>query len=118
VSRPRYLADNDLREQIIIGVLRRAPDVEFLRARDLGLANLPDAVVLAYAARQGLVVVSHDVNTMSATAYERLAAGQEIHGLLIARQTGNLGAVVDSLVLIATSSESEEWRGRVVFLPL
>ena len=34
MSRPRFLADHDLNEHIIDGVLRREPAVEFLRARD------------------------------------------------------------------------------------
>jgi hypothetical protein len=37
MSRPRFLADNDLNDAIAVGVLRREPAAEFARLRDLGL---------------------------------------------------------------------------------
>jgi hypothetical protein len=37
MSRPRFLADNDLNDAIVLGVLRREPAIEFKRPRDLGL---------------------------------------------------------------------------------
>jgi predicted nuclease of predicted toxin-antitoxin system len=118
VSRPRFLADHDLNEHLITGVLRRQAGIEFRRARDLGLQDRPDAEVLAYAAEQGLLVVSHDVNTMPAHAHRRLAAGLPLAGLLMVRQSDPVAEVIDSLVLIWSSSEAEEWQGHVVFLPL
>ena len=49
-------------------------------ARDHGMNMLPDAEILAYAAREGLLVVSHDVNTMPAAAFARLSAGGSFPG--------------------------------------
>jgi predicted nuclease of predicted toxin-antitoxin system len=118
VSRPRFLADHDLNEHIVAGVLRRAADVEFRRVRDVGLDGRPDPEVLAYAAERGLLVVSHDVNTMPAHARRRLAAGLPVAGLLMVRQTDPVAEVIDSLVLVWSSSEAEEWQGQIVFLPL
>ena len=115
---PKYLADHDLNDQIVDGVLRRVPSVEFLRLRDIDLSDRPDTEVLAYAAVHGLIVVSHDVNTMPASAYARLGAGNEMAGLFLARQSDPVAAIIDSLVLIQLSSDDAEWRGRVVFLPL
>lgn len=118
MSRPRFLADNDLNEQIVTGVLRREPLIEFVRARDIGFAERPDSEVLEYAASNGLVVVSHDVNTMPAAAYDRLAEGNDMPGLLMARQTDPVGPIIESLLLIWSASEVEEWSGLVQFLPL
>jgi hypothetical protein len=118
VSRPQFLADHDLNEHIVTGVLRHRGGVVFRRVRDVGLQDRPDAEVLAYAAEQGLLVVSHDVNTMPAHAHRRLAAGLTLSGLLMVRQTDPVAEVIASLVLIWSSSEAEEWQGQVVFLPL
>lgn len=118
MSRPRFLADHDLNEHIITGVRRRGAGVEFLRVRDVALDGRPDPEVLAYAAEHGLLVVSHDVNTMPAHAHSRLAAGLPVAGLLMVRQTDAVAAVIDSLVLVWSSSEAEEWQGQIVFLPL
>jgi predicted nuclease of predicted toxin-antitoxin system len=74
MSRPRFLADHDLNELIAAGVLRREPALEFIRLRDVGLSDRPDAEVLAFAAANGFLLVSHDVNTMPAAAYARVTA--------------------------------------------
>lgn len=108
MSRPRFLADHDLNEHILDGVLRREPAIEFLRLRDLGLADRPDAEVLDYATNAVLVVVSHDVNTMPAQAYARLREGKDLAGLLMAEQTAPVSSIIDDLILIWSSSEAEE----------
>ena len=36
MSRPRFLADNDVRDAIVEGLLRREPAAQFVRARDVG----------------------------------------------------------------------------------
>ena len=118
MSRPRFLADNDLKDAIVLGVLRAEPAVEFVRLRDLALAALPDPVVLEYAARENWIVVSHDVNSMAAAAYDRLTAGLPMRGLLLMHQENAVSSGIDNLILIWSASEAEEWDGQVVFLPL
>jgi predicted nuclease of predicted toxin-antitoxin system len=46
MNRPRFLADHDLNEHIVHGVLRREPAIEFIRFRDVGLHEHADAAVL------------------------------------------------------------------------
>ena len=41
-----------------------------------------------------------------------------MRGLFMVRQTEPIGPVIDSLVLIWSASESEEWENQVCFLPL
>lgn len=117
MSRPRFLADNDLKDAIVEGVLRRDPTAEFARARELGLDRIADEDVLDRAADLGLIVVSHDLNTMSAAAWRRVAAGRPMSGLFLTPQTAAIGEVIGDLLLVLSSSEAEEWAGRVEFLP-
>lgn len=118
MSRPRFLADHDLNEAIIDGVLRREPALEFMKSRDMGLRDRPDAEVLAWAASHGFIVVSHDVNTMPGEAYSRLASTQPLAGLLMVPQSHPVRPIIENLVLIWTASDAEEWSGQVRFLPL
>jgi hypothetical protein len=118
MSRPRFLADNDLNEHIIDGVLRREPALEFVRVRDVGMSERPDPEVLAVAAAQNFLLVSHDVNTMPGYAYSRVAAGEAMPGLLMVHQFQPIGQVIDSLLLIWSASEAEDWKDQVHFLPL
>jgi hypothetical protein len=118
MSRPRFLADHDLNEHIVLGVLRREPAIEFARGRDLRLESLPDDEVLEFAAKEGFVVVSHDVNTMTAAAHSRIIAGQPMARLLVSHQTDAIAATIESLVLIWSESEAEEWQDVLCYLPL
>lgn len=118
MSRPRYLADNDLNDAIVVGTRRREPAAEFARLRDLGLVTWSDAEVLEFAAAENWIVVSHDVNTMRDAAYNRLKAGLVMHGLLLASQRSSMSSIIESLLLIWAASEAEEWTGQIEFLPL
>jgi hypothetical protein len=118
MSRPRFLADHDLNEHIVAGVLRREPAIEFIPVRELGMSGHADEAILEYAEREKFLVVSHDVNTMPAAAYARLAGGRSFPGLFMVQQSSPIGPVIEDLVLIWSSSELEEWKDQVVFLPL
>jgi hypothetical protein len=118
MSRPRFLGDHDLKEQIIDGVLRREPALEFIRAREVGMDDRNNAEVLTYAAQNGFIIVSHDVNTMTTAAYALVDGGARMSGLLMVQQNKPIGPAIDDLVMIWSASEAEEWRGQVRFLPL
>ena len=47
-----------------------------------------------------------------------LAAGHVSPGVLIAPQDTATGAVIESILLVWVASESDEWRDRLVWLPL
>ena len=118
MSRPRFLADHDLNEHLITGVVRREPAVYFSRARELGLQNSSDDQVLECASEEGLLVVSHDVNTMTAAAEQRVKAGLPLTGLFMVHQMDPVKPNIESLILIWSASEAEEWRNLVCYLPL
>jgi len=48
----KFLADEDLRDSIIRGVLRRLPSIDLLRAQDVGLRTRRDEILLEFAATQ------------------------------------------------------------------
>jgi hypothetical protein len=74
--------------------------------------------VLEYAAREGFIVVSHDINTMRAAAVARVQIGQEMSGLLLVHQRAPIAQTIEDLILIACASDDAEWAGQIQFLPL
>ena len=72
MSRPRFLADHDLNEHLVYGAVRRELVIEFIRARDIGMHERPDAVVLAYAAE-------HQINYTILTVYHYVTEERERH---------------------------------------
>jgi len=113
----RFQADADLNEDIVTGVLRRAPLIDFQTAKDASLHGLPDPVVLTVAALAGRVLVSHDRRTMPGHFGQFLSTSKS-PGLLIVSQHQDLSAVIESIILIWEASESEEWADRITTIPL
>jgi predicted nuclease of predicted toxin-antitoxin system len=98
MSRPRFLADNDLNDAIVVGVRRREPAAEIARRLDLDLATQSDPEVLDFAARENWIVISHDVNTMGEAAWTRVAAGLPMNGVLFGHSSLNTTEILrDSL---------------------
>ena len=62
---PRFLADADFNQKIVLGIRRREPSVDFLNALDGGVIGLPDPEVIGVAAQSGWILVSHDRKTMA-----------------------------------------------------
>ena len=60
----RFQADADLNEDIVTGLVRREPGIDFQTVAAAGLHNLDDPVVLLRAAQEGRILVSHDRKTM------------------------------------------------------
>jgi len=94
VSRPRFLADHNLDQQIVDGLLRDEPTVDVVLARDVGLDQTPDPILLARAADEGWVVVTHDVNTMIGFAIDRIRTGQPMVGLVIVSKSLRVGIAI------------------------
>lgn len=113
----RFLADADLNQAIVIGLLRREPLIDFLSAHDAGLRGRSDPAVLAIAARQNRVLVSHDSGTMPVHFAEYVANGNHCPGLLVVPQRVAIGVAIDELLLIWKASEAEEWNDRLAWLP-
>ncbi len=118
MSSIRFLTDHDLNEHIVAGVYRSEPSISFLHGRDFGLRDRSDEDVLDFAHREQWLVVSHDVNTMTAAAARRLASRHGLCGLLMVPQSEPVRNVIESLVLIWSTTEMEDWTDQIVFLPL
>ncbi len=114
----RFLADEDFNNDILRALRRRRPAVDILRVQDVGLSGQPDPVVLAWAAEQGRVLLTHDAATLVGHAFGRVSAGQAMPGGLIASQSAAIAAVIADLELVVEVTDGAEWSGRVVYLPL
>src|SRR5438132_909126 len=82
------------------GVVRRVPGLDLVRAQDMGLMQTPDPLVLEEAAREGRIVLTHDVSSMVAAGYERVGAGLPMPGLFAVRQSLPIGQAIEQIVLL------------------
>lgn len=114
----RLAADEDFNSNIVRGVLRRKPDLDIVRIQDASLSGSDDPTVLEWCAREGRVLLTHDVSTMTRYAYERVEAGQSMPEVFEVRQTLPIGRTIEDILLLAECSFEGEWEGQVRYLPL
>ena len=114
----RFLADHNFNEAIISGVYLQDETVDILRVRQVGMQQTPDPEILEWAAHNGRIVLSHDVNTMEGYAYSRIVAGLPMPGLFTVAEGEPIGPVIQDIALAAVSSIEGEWENQVRRLPL
>lgn len=79
----RLLTDENFDRNIFRGLRRRLPNLHCLVVQQAGLSGSDDPSLLEIAAKEGRVIVSHDVQSMIGYAHDRLAKGLEMPGLII-----------------------------------
>lgn len=109
----RFQADADLNQIIVAAVLRRLPEVDFRTATEAGLSGLTDPEVLALAARDGRILVTHDQTTMP-VHFGDFITKTASSGVIIVPQSLAVGEVVEALALIWAASQAKEWTSRIV----
>ena len=114
----RLAADENFNNDIVRGLRRRRPDLDIVRVQEAGLSGAVDHDVLEWAAREGRVLLTHDVSTMTRYAYERVEAGLPMPGVFQVSRGISLTTVIDDILLIAECSTAGEWEGQVRYLPL
>lgn len=112
----RFQADADLHVPIIKGLRRREPAIDFMIANEAKLAGLDDFAVLALAATNGRVLVSHDVSTMP-EAFSRFIQEQTSPGVILVSQELPYRDAIEGLMRVWSSTEAEDWQNVLSFLP-
>jgi hypothetical protein len=77
-----------------------------------------DPTVLAWAAGEGRILLTHDVTTMTRHAFERVRAGLPMPGVFAASRAVSIRQAIEDVLLLAECSLDGEWEGQVRYLPL
>ena len=104
MARPKFIADADLRQSIVLGVRLREPHIDFLTAREGGILGLSDPDVLALAAATGRIVVSSDRKTMPGHFWVFVTTN-ESPGLVIVPQSTEMARAIAELISIWRESD-------------
>jgi len=112
------LADENLDANILRGVLRRFDGIDVIRVQDIGLTGADDPTVLAWAADRDRVLITHDVETVTRYAFERVDAGLPMPGVIEIVASAPIGKVVEDLALIIECLGDGELDDQVLYIPL
>ena len=113
----RFLADADLNEDIVTGIVRREPRIDFQTAQAANLRELSAPEVLAMAAHENRILVTHDRRTMP-RHFADFIQHRHSPGVFVIAQSVRVGIAIEELLLVWTVSDSEEWANLIVSLPL
>ena len=90
--------------------------MNFRSAQASRLDGVPDPEVLASAAEEGRILVSHDFQTMP-KYFRQFTRGRCSPGVLLVRQDLPVGEAIETLLLIWEASEADEWVNRLCLAP-
>lgn len=79
----RLLTDENFNHHILRGLKLRAPGLDYVIAQEAGLEGVKDPQVLDWAAKQNRILVTHDIRTIPKYAYERVASGLPMPGVIV-----------------------------------
>jgi len=112
-----FQADADLNQGIVLATIRLLPILDFRSANEAQLTGLTDPQVLALAADQERILVTHDMRTMP-HHFASFIEERRSPGVIVVPQSMRPAQTAGELVLIASATEAAEWVNRIVFLPL
>lgn len=110
------VADENFNEAVVAAL--ESAIGKIARVRDLGLGGIDDPSLLAWCANHDAILVSHDVNTMSGFAADRIRSGLPVPGLWLIPQSMPIGLAIEQLLLLVVCTEPDEHRDRTTFFPL
>ncbi len=114
----KFLADENFNGDIVRGLLRRKSNLDIVRVQDVDLSGMDDPTVLAWAAKENRILLTHDVNTITTYAYERVISGENMSGVFEVSRSVLVATAIEDILLIAECSLENEWENQVQYLPL
>ena len=115
---PSLAIDENFTQAILDGLRARLPGLDAARVQDILGHNVHDRLVLEWAASEGRVLVTHDAATVPDFAYERIAAGLTMPGVVVMRSRIATGAALNDLVLLLAAGSEQDFQDLVRRIPL
>lgn len=113
----KLASDENFDEDIVRGLLRLLPELDVVSVRDAGLSGSPDPVVLAWAAGEDRVLLTHDRNTMPNFAHDRIRAGEPMPGVFLVGNRMPRGEAIEQLALAVQCLTVDDCRDQVHYFP-
>ena len=114
----KFLADENFHGDMLRGILAAFPDLDIVRVQDTHLSGAPDDKLLEEAARQGAILITHDVQTMTKFAHERIRAGLPMPGLVEVAEDLSIGQAIDELSVLIGAGNPADFENLVWYVPL
>ena len=115
----KWLADENLHYDIVRGILRRASGFDIVRAQDVHqVRGKGDVALLAWAAQNDRVLLTHDLSTMIPAMQEQLRRDLRLTPIVLVPDSLPIGAMIEDILLLEDCGVEADWAAGVVYLPL
>jgi hypothetical protein len=113
----RLVSDENFHGDIVRGLRRRFPDIDFVRVQDVGLSGIDDPSLLTWCSEESRILLTHDRATIPFFAADRLLRSLRVSGIFIVDDRASLGHIIDELALAIECSEQVEWVNLIMYFP-
>ena len=114
----RLLIDENLDHRIMRGLRLQISQLDSLSVQEINLRGTKDPLLLDWAAENQRILVTHDINTIPKYAYEKIAAGEPMTGVIVIPDDLAIGTAIDELALIVECCDARELENQVRYLPI
>lgn len=104
----KILTDQNFDGPTLRGLLSRIPDLDLVRIEDIGLKGSADPDILAWAAEEDRLILTHDARTFPQFASERIARGKKFSGLVVVPQSLSIRNAIEDLMIVILCSADDE----------
>ena len=111
------LADENFSHHILRGIRLRIKNIDLVVAQSTELSGARDPALLAWAAEEGRIVLTHDRQTMAKHAYDRARSHQGMLGVIVVSDRMPVGEAIDLLSIYIECGTSEDFENSVTYIP-
>lgn len=113
----KWLADENFRNAILRGILRRIPGFNVLRVQDLPeISSVSDPALLEWATRNQRVL-THDLSTMIPAIRSHKMRFADTRVVLVPDSVST-GQAIEDILLLDECAVEGDWAAGVIYLPL
>lgn len=113
----RFVADENVNNDIVRGLRRRDPTIDVTRVQDELIDGAADPEVIAWAHDQSRIVLTHDGKTSSHYAHQQIRAGGHTAGVFMIHGWLPIGPTIEDLLTAHVTTEMADWVDVVEYLP-
>ena len=114
----RFAADENFSGTLLDALLTRIPELDIVRVQDTALYGAPDPAVLEWAANEGRILLTHDVNTMVKDAYSRVHSGLIMPGVILVATGTSIGEALEHLEIMIGAGTARDFENLVKHVPI
>jgi len=112
-----FLADEHFSHRVLRGIKLRSKNLDVVTSQTVGLDGASDPALLAWAAEQQRILLTHDRQTIPKHAYDRIRARLPMPGVVVVSDTAPVGEAIELVTLYLESGGAEEFDNQVIYLP-